>query len=77
MSASGSHTPIGTPPMGSPYFGAHGPNSSEHLHPHHAYAYHSHPHHPSRRSVLVLNFEFAVGEHTELRTSLLTPVSTT
>jgi hypothetical protein len=44
-SASGTHTPSGTPPVASSgtYSQAYGPNSSEHLHPHG-----HHPHPPSR-----------------------------
>ncbi|KAF9528792.1 hypothetical protein CPB83DRAFT_853747 [Crepidotus variabilis] len=55
-SASGAHTPAGTPPVPSgsaSYPPAQGPISSEnlHLHPHHAYGHHSHGHgaHPPSR----------------------------
>ncbi|KAF8958565.1 hypothetical protein BDZ97DRAFT_1923603 [Flammula alnicola] len=47
LSASGTHTPAGPPPIvgtaPSYYPLAHGPNSSEHLHPHYPYLAHPHP----------------------------------
>ncbi|CAA7262697.1 unnamed protein product [Cyclocybe aegerita] len=47
--SSGAHTPANTPPVTGYYPLAHGPNSSEYLHPHHAYQHHGHaPLPPSR-----------------------------